>query len=97
VVAMALADQNPGKRLCADPRCEHPQGWHFRNEGSCLECGCTTFHRKQPDGIYTIPVPRGWSVEQAWEAITRGDRLADPRPCWVNVCVRDGAIRKVNE
>lgn len=28
---------------CADERCGHPQGWHFRNEGSCLECGCTKF------------------------------------------------------
>src|SRR4029077_10164674 len=43
MMADRLPDSNPSKRLCADPRCEHPQGWHFRNEGSCLECGCTTF------------------------------------------------------
>jgi hypothetical protein len=45
---------------------------------------------KQPDGIHTIPVPRGWSVEQAWEAIIRGEPLTDPEPYWVNVSVRDG-------
>jgi hypothetical protein len=35
--------------------------------------------------VHTIPVPRGWSVEQAWEAIRRGDSLSDPFPRWVNV------------
>jgi hypothetical protein len=35
--------------------------------------------------VHTIPVPRGWLVEQAWEAIRRGDRLDDPDPRWANV------------
>ena len=35
--------------------------------------------------LHTIPVPRGWSVEQAWEAIQRGDKLTDPHPDWVNI------------
>lgn len=35
--------------------------------------------------IHVIPVPAGWSVEQAWEAIQRGDRLTDPEPMWANV------------
>lgn len=46
----------------------------------------------QPDGVHTIPVPRGWSPEQAWEAISRGDLLTDLHPSWVNVRVRDGVI-----
>lgn len=46
--------------------------------------------RTQPDGVHTIPVPRGWSPEQAWEAICRGDLLTDPEPQWANVLVKDG-------
>ena len=42
------------------------------------------------DVIHTIPVPRGWSVEQAWEAVKNGDKLNDPNPSWANVVVRDG-------
>jgi hypothetical protein len=36
----------------------------------------------------------GWSVEQAWEAISRGDKLddRDPEPSWANVLVRDGKL-----
>ena len=45
---------------------------------------------EQPDGVHTIPVPRGWSPEQAWEAIRRGGTLTDPEPYWANVVVRDG-------
>lgn len=37
--------------------------------------------------IHTIPVPRGWSIEQAFEAIYRGDTLTDPEPMWANVFV----------
>lgn len=44
----------------------------------------------QPDGVHTIPVPRGWSPEQAWEAISRGETLFDKEPGWANVLVRDG-------
>jgi hypothetical protein len=46
----------------------------------------------QLDGVHTIPVPHGWSVEQAWEAIRRGDRLTDPEPRWANVLIRDGKL-----
>ena len=46
--------------------------------------------------IHTIPVPRGWSVEQAWEAISRGDLLTDPEPQgWANVEVVDGRMVRV--
>lgn len=34
-----------------------------------------------------IPVPHGWSAEQAWEAIKRGDLLTDPEPGWAVVRV----------
>lgn len=44
----------------------------------------------QPDGVHTIPVPLGWSAEQAWETIRRGDLLSDSEPSWVNVVVKDG-------
>lgn len=44
----------------------------------------------QSDGVHTIPVPRGWTPEQAWEAIRRGDLLTDPEPAWANVVVKDG-------
>jgi hypothetical protein len=40
--------------------------------------------------IHTIPIPRGWSIEQAWEAICRGDLLRHKRkkpPMWANVVV----------
>jgi hypothetical protein len=45
--------------------------------------------------IHTIPVPNGWSVEQAWEAIRRGDELTDPEPMWANVLIRDGNFAEV--
>jgi hypothetical protein len=35
--------------------------------------------------VHTIPVPRGWSAEQAWEAITRGVPLTDAHPSWANI------------
>jgi hypothetical protein len=35
--------------------------------------------------IHTIPVPRGWSIEQAWAAICTGQQLPDPEPNWANV------------
>jgi hypothetical protein len=39
--------------------------------------------------IHTICVPRGWSPEQAWEAISRGDKLPQQNlqfeDQWVNV------------
>lgn len=35
--------------------------------------------------LRTIPVPAGWSIEQAWEAIRRGDLLTDPEPMWANI------------
>lgn len=44
----------------------------------------------QPDGIHTIPVPHGWSPEQAWEAIRRGDPLTDEAVGWANVVIQDG-------
>ncbi|MET0786570.1 MAG: hypothetical protein ABWY25_07690 [Paenisporosarcina sp.] len=35
--------------------------------------------------IHTIPVPYGWSPEQAWEATQRGDELPEEGERWVNV------------
>lgn len=35
--------------------------------------------------INTIPVPEGWSIEQAWEAIRRGDELPKEIRGWANV------------
>jgi hypothetical protein len=35
--------------------------------------------------VHTIPVPRGWSIEQSWEAISRNVKLTDPYPFWANV------------
>jgi len=48
---------------------------------------------RQPDGVHTIPVPHGWSPEQAWEAIKNGDALPDPEPMWANVLIEDGCYR----
>lgn len=48
----------------------------------------------QPDGVHTIPVPHGWTPEQAWEAIRRGETVADLQAedevGWANVLVEGG-------
>lgn len=44
------------------------------------------------DGVHTIPVPHGWTPEQAWEAISRRQLLFDPEPYWANVLIRDGRL-----
>jgi hypothetical protein len=44
--------------------------------------------------VHTIPVPVGWSVEQAWEAVSRGAWL--PRwtlAGWANVLVDGDSYR----
>lgn len=57
---------------------------------------CSTPIPAVPLEIHTIPVPRGWSVEQAWEAIRRGALLTDPEPQgWANIEVRDGSMLRV--
>lgn len=53
--------------------------------------------QQQPDGVHTIPVPHGWSAEQAWEAIARGEALTDPDPMWANVVVKDGRFVRLVE
>lgn len=50
---------------------------------------------EQPDGVHTIPVPAGWSIEQAWEAIRRGETLFDREPGWANVLVEGGRFVKI--
>ena len=35
--------------------------------------------------IHTIPVPYGWSIEQAWEAISREDELLEQGESWAVV------------
>ena len=38
--------------------CTHPQGWHYRNRGGCLECGCAVFHRAGCDAFeYPVVLP----------------------------------------
>ena len=27
--------------------CGHPGGWHFRGNGSCIECGCMKYEQKK--------------------------------------------------
>ena len=45
--------------------------------------------------IHTIPVPKGWSAEQAWESIVRGEELKHPlgEPDWAVVEVEGLEIR----
>ena len=45
--------------------------------------------------VHTIAIPRGWSAEQTWEAISRGDHLEGPFVKWQNIVVRDGKLVKV--
>lgn len=41
--------------------------------------------------VHTIYVPAGWSAEQVWETIKRGEKVLAPpvprpgRGCWMNV------------
>lgn len=44
--------------------------------------------------IHIIPVPIGWSAEQAWEAMSRGVDLKHPdgEPGWTNVEIEDGRL-----
>lgn len=49
----------------------------------------------KPKTFHTIPVPRGWSVEQAWEAISREVELTDPCPRWANIETEDGRFVRV--
>lgn len=48
------------------------------------------------DCIHTIPVPPGWTPEQAWEQISRGELLPTDYPeseqRWVSVEVADSTI-----
>lgn len=41
--------------------------------------------------VHTIPVPRGWSPEQAWEHMVRGGFLEHPEggPVWTNIEAED--------
>ena len=38
--------------------------------------------------VHTIPVPLGWSVELAWEAISRGDELPEGGSNWAVIGTR---------
>lgn len=72
-----------------------PMGAAITPDGGryCPHCGSPV--ADNPRTIHTIPVPRGWSVEQAWEAISRDDCLSDPCPSWANVEVVDGVMVRV--
>ena len=45
--------------------------------------------------VRTIPVPVGWSVEQAWEAISRKDPLPTPPGSWANIATKAGKLYSV--
>jgi hypothetical protein len=49
------------------------------------------------DGLHTIPVPRGWTPEQAWQAIKDGILLKDPHPFWANIIVKNGKFVELLE
>lgn len=49
----------------------------------------------QPDGIHTIPVPRGMTVQEAWANIKQGALLLDADPDWTNIEVRDGELHLI--
>lgn len=67
---------------CADPRCEHPQGWHRKGVGSCLECGCTEF--KKPSAASRAQCPRcGFSVRLRKDGTVQRHRLYQGATKWV--------------
>lgn len=41
----------PAIALCADARCKHARGWHRRDVGACLECGCVEFKKPSLFGL----------------------------------------------
>jgi hypothetical protein len=48
------------------------------------------------DGVHTIPVPEGWSIEQAWETINRGEGMpVDGGVRWANVKVEGGRLTTI--
>ena len=55
-----------------------------------------TVHTYEPvkDGVHTIPVPKGWSIEQSWEAVSRGEGLPAEAVEWVRVEVKDGKMTR---
>ena len=46
----------------------------------------------QPDGIHTIPVPKGWSIDKAWDWICIGGTMSTYLVDWTNVEIRNGRI-----
>jgi len=43
--------------------------------------------------VHTIYVPPGWSIEQVWETIRRGERVpVIPGGYWVNVDERGSVV-----
>ena len=49
-----------------DCNCGHPQGWHFRGNGSCLECDCMTYGVDKNETLDDILEGRStvWRLEQ---------------------------------
>lgn len=48
------------------------------------------------DGIHTIAVPRGWTIEQTWETISRGEGVpAEGEMDWVVLQVKDGKYKVI--
>ena len=47
--------------------------------------------------VLTIPVPEGWSVEQAWECIQRGDTFPRRPNIWADIETRNNRLVQVLE
>ena len=44
-------------------------------------------HLAHIETVHRIPVPSGWSVEQAWEAIRRDDPIPENGSVWADIAV----------
>jgi hypothetical protein len=75
--------------------------WHdfvirSRRKGNTVEIS----YLSVPDNenIHTIPVPDGWSIEQSWEVIKRGDRIPPDIPVvWANIIEKEGRLIRIVE
>ena len=97
-----MSSQSPDYTVLEMLRAHLPDDgmWHdfvirSRRKGSIVEISYLRLSDKET--IHTIPVPDGWSIEQAWEAITRGDRLPPDIPVtWANIRVKDGHVEVID-
>ena len=64
---MSDRDKSPASLPCDREGCENPATGYDAWGQWCEE-------HSGGSSLHVIPIPQGWSVEQAWEAIARGDR-----------------------